>query len=238
MKQQATLNHAPDGELKSLFVRDLRRRWKPVKEGEAAAPEHEAVRIRLHRCFSWMQRIEDLAAAGLDADDARLVYGWIAMNSLYGRWDQERKEPVTDRESLATFLHRLFKHDHDDVLGATVKAHRKLAESIVGDEFLNKHFWREGDENSIRSVQRAMYRLRSEIGDGKCHKALASTLDRVYLARCQLVHGAATFEGKLNRTAVRRCARFMEIALPAITTVIIDHAWEEDWGNLCYPPSS
>ncbi len=60
--------------------------------------------------------------------------------------------------------------------------------------------------------------------------------ERVYLARCQLVHGAATYGGKLNRTALRRCVMMMQRLLPAMLMVWIDHGADEDWGPLCYPP--
>ena len=62
------------------------------------------------------------------------------------------------------------------------------------------------------------------------------TLERVYLARCQLVHGAATFEGGLNRDAVRRSALMLDHLLPTICRVIVDECWQMDWSALCYPP--
>jgi len=61
-------------------------------------------------------------------------------------------------------------------------------------------------------------------------------LDRIYLLRCQLVHGAATFGSKLNRAALQRCNRMLEHLLAAMVIVIIDHGADEDWGLMCYPP--
>jgi len=54
--------------------------------------------------------------------------------------------------------------------------------------------------------------------------------------RCQLVHRAATYGGRLNRTTLRRCAMMMQRLLPALLMVWIDHGADEDWGPLCYPP--
>ncbi len=54
--------------------------------------------------------------------------------------------------------------------------------------------------------------------------------------RCQLVHGAATYGGKLNRTWLRQCVVMMQRALPALLGVWIDHGSGEDWGPMCYPP--
>ena len=54
--------------------------------------------------------------------------------------------------------------------------------------------------------------------------------------RCQLVHGAATYGGKLNRTSLKRCVVMMQRLLPALPSVRIDHGADEDWGPMCYPP--
>ena len=54
--------------------------------------------------------------------------------------------------------------------------------------------------------------------------------------RCQLVHGAATHAGKLNRTSLTRCVWMMKRLLPAFLMVWIDHGADEDWGPICFPP--
>ena len=67
---------------------------------------------------------------------------------------------------------------------------------------------------------------------------LERVLQRLYFLRCQLVHGAATYGGALNRTAVKRCGMMLGHVVPAMLLVIIDHGVEEDWGELCYPPQT
>jgi hypothetical protein len=219
-------------------VRDLRRRWKPVKEGPAAAPEHEPVRIRLHRCFSWMQRVETVSA--LDADgaavDAHLIFRWTALNALYGRWDADRREPAGDRATLHDFTSRITRADADGRIGELLRTHRPLLESLVGDEFLLRHFWEDPEIDVAGKTSGAVRKLRETVREARYARTLDDVLGRVYFLRCQLVHGAATFNGRQNRGAVRRAARFLELLLPELTTVIIDHDWSGDWGGLCYPP--
>ena len=65
---------------------------------------------------------------------------------------------------------------------------------------------------------------------------LDEILNRVYVMRCQLVHGAATYGGKLNRDSLKRCVVMMQRLLPALLLVWIDHGADEDWGQMCYPP--
>ena len=53
----------PAGEGDSIWtVHQLRRRWKPTKERLSDADELPEVRIRIHRCCSWLQRVEEVAA--------------------------------------------------------------------------------------------------------------------------------------------------------------------------------
>ncbi len=217
-------------------VRDLRRRWKPIKDGPAAADEHEAIRVRLHRCWSWLQAVEDLPADIPGLDDARLIYGWIALNSLYGRWDPALREPVADKPALDAFLRRVFQFDRERLLAAMLTAERELVKAIVGDEYLSRYYWRDPGEEEARRAQTAARKLGSMYVEGRFESITDAALQRVYLARCQLVHGAATYSGRLNRTAVERCAAFLSLFLRTASQVIIDHAWSEQWDDLCYPP--
>ena len=69
-----------------LTVRDLRRRWKPIKERLNAVQDNHPTAIRVHRVFSWMARVEELED-GVDLDVA-LICRWVAFNALYGQWNE------------------------------------------------------------------------------------------------------------------------------------------------------
>lgn len=231
------MTHAvPDPEPEAWSVRDLRRRWKPIKNGLASAEGHSEIRVRLHRCWSWLQRIEDLDKAGLGADDPRLIYAWIAMNSLYGRWDDRAREPVSDRHALDTFCRRLLERDRDRRIAGLLTAQRELVKAIAGDEYLSRYFWQDPGEGEARRAQNHARHLGSWYVEGRFGAVLDLVLQRVYMARCQLVHGAATYDSRLNRQAVHQSAGFLCLFLQAASLVIIDHVWAEDWSGLCYPP--
>lgn len=222
-----------------LTVRRLRGRWKPVKEGPAAAAAHEPIRIRLHRCFSWMQRAEHVAASD-DADaalDAILLYRWTALNALYGRWDRERREPMGDRQTLSAFGDRILAADADGRIPAMLATNRGLLEKLVGNRFLMRHYWAEPEFDAVRTTRSAERKIREALREQRHPRVLFDVLQRVYFLRCQLVHGAATFNGRQNRTPVRHAARFLELLLPEVALVVIDHAWTQDWDDLCYPPA-
>lgn len=217
-------------------VHGLRRRWKPVKQRTEGDPRRESVRIRLHRCFSWMAAAEE-HAGDEGMLDARFLWRWIALNALYSRWDDERRWPSNDRECLRHFTSRIVREDRDGRIESVLGGHRRLMEALVANEFLVRHFWedpsleaaRDGGGDPTRKLRRAL-------NDGVPARALHLVIDRVYFLRCQIVHGAATFGGTLNRTVVGHADRALELLLPEMATVIIDHAWEGDWDGLCYPP--
>jgi hypothetical protein len=191
----------------------LRRRWKPTKEQLAADDAGEVIRIRIHRACSWMQRVEEIA--GEASEDSMVILRWIALNSLYGRWDESAREPVNERASLRTFYDAVLEIDADDCIGAMLEEHRKLVMSIFDDEYLNKWFWEEPTDRRAAKSKKTKFNARTWYVEGRHALILDRLLDRVYFMRCQLVHGAATHGSSLNRTALRRCAMMLGHLLPA-----------------------
>lgn len=215
-------------------VHTLRSRWKPTKERLSTSPDHEPILIRLHRCCSWMQRVEQIEADGVL--DAVLIYRWIALNSLYGQWNEDTCEPVPDRFGLSNFMDRIMQLDADDRLPQVLQDHRDLVMSIFDDAYLTKYFWEDPSEYRARKTKKTKFDARTWYIEKKYSLILSRLLERIYLLRCQLVHGAATFGGQLNRSVLELCTDMLGQLLPAILLVIIDNGHNEDWGPLCYPP--
>ena len=217
-----------------MTVRDLRSRWKPTKEKLRGKPSHEPIMIRIHRAFSWLQRVEDVQDT--DVFDTRLIFQWIELNSLYGLWDEEMREPVRESVSLRTFLDRIVELDADARISGVLNEHRKLVMTIFEDGYLTKFFWEKPSIDRVRKAQKTKFSARTWYLQGQHGLILDRLMERIYFLRCQLVHGGATSGSRLNRTAVRRCSTMIGHLLPAIMLVLIDHGWNEDWSPLCYPP--
>ncbi len=215
-------------------VRDLRRRWKPHKERLAAVGGEQPTSIRFHRACSWMARVEQMPDE--QDHDLGLVSLWIAFNSLYGQWDAGRREPRPDRESWRAFVDRILRLDRDSYIPTALLEHKRLVTALLEDEYLSSFFWQEPSVRRAGQSRKAAYSAQSWYIERRWAMVLDEILDRVYLMRCQLVHGAATCGGKLNRTSLRRCVMMMQRLLPALLLVWIDHGANEDWGPMCYPP--
>lgn len=215
-------------------IRDLRRRWKPTKDRLQAQQRDHPTNIRLHRAFSWLRRVEQLGDG--DADLA-FVCQWIAFNSLYGQWNEAAREPAPDRDCWRRFLDQILELDADGHIEALLSEHKRLVMSLLEDEYLSRFFWEDPSPRQAGRARKAMYDARTWYLQGQWVMILDRTIERVYMLRCQLVHGAATFGGRMNRASLRRCSAMLTHLLPATLTVMIDHGADVDWGPMCYPPT-
>lgn len=215
-------------------VRELRRRWKPHKEQlEQRGPEH-ATNIRFHRACSWLQRVEQIS--GNEDLDVALIGQWIAFNALYGQWDETARDPVRDCTCWKKFLDRIRQLDVDGRLADVLVEHKPLVMSLFEDEYLSRYFWEEPSPIRAGKSKKVKFDAQTWYINGNWALILDRLIERIYLLRCQIVHGAATYNGALNRNTARRCSTMMSHLLPAILLVWIDRGADENWGTMCYPP--
>lgn len=197
------------------------------------ASEDHPTCIRLHRALSWLARGEEDAEDDLDLS---LLCIWISFNGLYGQWDDQRREPQADRESWRTFLDRILTIDAAKHVSLMLAAERELVMSILDDEYLSGFFWEEPSDIRASKSKKSKFDARTWYIDGKWRLILDRLLERIYLLRCQLVHGASTHGGKLNRDSLRNCVQMMRSLMNTVLLVVIDFGDQEDWGVMCYPP--
>jgi hypothetical protein len=115
----------------------LKARYKQICE---QVPDNsENWRIRVHRSLSWSKRA---AALPEDQPEARFLMLWIAINSLYGRWNAERNVPDVDNIARHEFADRLCRMDGPAV-AAVIQPSRGLAKKLLGNPYLSHVFWRD-----------------------------------------------------------------------------------------------
>ena len=179
-----------------------------------------------------MERVE----IGEGDQDMDLLSVWIAFNALYGQWDGRKREPKPDSECWRGFVRRLIQLDDSGHIAAVLTESKRLVMSLLEDEYLSRFYWEEPSPKRARQSKKPKFEAQTWYIERSWLLILDRLLERVYLMRCQLVHGTATYNGRLNRTALRRCVTMMQQLLPAFLMVWIDHGADEDWGELCYPP--
>jgi len=165
----------------------LRRRWKPTKERLAESAKHQQLLIRIHRACSWIQCVEDSGDVALDE---RLVFQWIALNALYGRWDDARREPISDAKTLSAFLDQLFRTDAEGRLGKLLAEERELVMTIFEDPYLSSFFWEAPSPGRAKQTMSTRHQAKTWYVDSRWRMILDRLIERIYLLRCQIVHGA------------------------------------------------
>lgn len=113
---------------------------------------------------------------------------------------------------------------------------RERVMAILDDAYLSSFFWEEPSEARASKSRKSRFDARTWYVERKWGMILEKLIDRIYLLRCQLIHGAATFGSKLNRGSLAACIAMMRHLLNAMLLVVIDDEGEEDWGLMCYPP--
>ena len=215
-------------------VDDLKIYWDSTKQRlQRACPQHPLA-VRMHRTFSWLA-----AAECEDPDDQldeKLIFRWIGLNSLFGRWNSCDHEPERDGRALTGFLTVMEECDKDALIKAYLIEQQTLISQICSDPFVNKFFWKALGTERRFNQRRDEISIQRMYGDENYYQILHEVFSRIYLVRCQLIHGAATFGSKLNREIVKQCGIVLEGMIFAIIKIITDHAWSENWDDLCYPP--
>ncbi len=218
-----------------LTVQQLRDRWLPKKQQLDSLQDSHPTAVRFHRACSWLKEAERLDAENQGAHV--LIFQWTAFNALYGQWDMARHESLGDRESWQVFLTRMLDLDEAGHIVSVLKGSRGLVLAILGNAYLNRYFWREPASNKAGATGRGgRHKAESWYAQKDWSIILEQVAERIYLLRCQLVHGAATLGSRLNREAVRHCATMMGMLAPTFLLVWIDYGADEDWGLMCYPP--
>jgi len=216
-----------------MEVRDLRRRWKPVKERLFTQRQDHPTIIRFHRACSWMQHAQGMAADDLDT---KLTCQWIAFNALYGQWDARLAEPMPDRACWRLFCNQILSLDKDQLIAGLLEEHKTLVLKILDDAYLASFFWRDPSITRAQQTTRKRRDASMQYVEKRWGVILECVLENVYFLRCQLIHGAATYQSDLNRTSLKHCSIFMNHFLPAVLTIWTDHGADHDWGVMCYPP--
>lgn len=216
----------------SMTAQDLRRQWKPIKDRLKREHNDDSTAIRIHRAFSWMDQAEENATDF----DLTLLYQWIAFNALYGQWVEASREPAPDKATWRNFVDRILALDSTKQIEGTLIENKRLVMTLLDDEYLSKFYWQDPTDLRARKSKSVKYNAQSWYIEERWTMIMDKVMDQIYLIRCQLMHGAATHNSKLNRTSLKRCSIMLGHLLQAFLVVIIENGADEDWGIMCYPP--
>jgi hypothetical protein len=192
--------------------------------------------LRVHRAISWIGRAEREEGD----PDAAFVFLWIGFNAAYAdEADTEQGVSLGDRQQFVEFIDRLVALDDFGRLHAAIWGEfRGPVARIMENRFVYRPFWQNlnapMDEDWAKRWKRSAERFVRAMADRQIAKVLRELFDRLYLLRCQIVHGSTTWNGKVNRAQVTDGAAVLGVLLPVMVDIMMDHPGA-DWGTPFYP---
>jgi hypothetical protein len=193
----------------------------------------EPYRVRLHRALSWLGRAEREA----EDPDARFIFLWIAFNAAYAH---EFGDEQDERSLLQAFFARLVEADTAGCLHAVLfERYSGPVRTLIDNRYVFAPFWRamrdhDGSGRWEERFNRARQAAMRSVLERDTVRLLCIVFDRLYVLRCQLVHGGATWNSRVNRAQVQDGVRLLESLVPPMLGLMIEHPGLE-LGAIAYP---
>lgn len=189
--------------------------------------------IRIHRAFSWLGRAE---ACHKDDPDIALLCRWAAFNALYAQWDIDEGSTISDKFSWQHFASRILELDEDEHVAFIIRRQERRINEMFASKYLNSRNWRKHEIANHQERDQAVIDYLRWRQTQNWSLIFEGILDRIYLVRCQMVHGGATYKSGKNRRSVNDCNILLSELINAICLILIEKGTDQDWGIMCYPP--
>jgi hypothetical protein len=190
--------------------------------------------IRIHRSLSWLQRAE----CEKEDPDAAFIFYWISFNANYSI-TETGFEKTSEGRKFKDFFSSIISVDKEKLIYSAVwNTFTTEIRSILNNEYIYANFWqiegkgsnadwKKGFNDSKTMVAKALSSQNTEV-------ILQILFSRLYTLRNQLVHGNATWNGKLNRKQVTDGYRLISSLQPIFIYLMLKNPANE-WGSLAYP---
>ena len=228
-------------------------RWNELLE---QFPKRQALLLRLRRAISWWRRTEqmkeeDIKGEGKD-NDARFIFLWVGFNALYAR-DPKNFSKKETRPSEREAFERCFKRfmdlgskERERIYNVIKNGIKKEIDKLLENKFVSAAFWeyhhgvpnkerwdkwldRECREFNSYMDKKDVYTNKEDMLE-----VLLLIFSRLYVLRNQMMHGGATWDGRLNYRQLREGVKIMSGLLPVFIDIMLEYP-EQDWGEAFYP---
>lgn len=213
----------------SLTHAALKEHHRQVRESHP-----DGLNLRIHRALSWLHRAEQAEDV-----DGKFIFLWIAFNAAYAQ-ELDDNERMSDQFLFTAFLEKLCeldrdKHIHDLIWNEFSSSIRTL----LDNPYVHFHFWefqrgRIDEDEWKRRFEGARKTAQRALANGDSPLLLSIAFSRLYMLRNQLIHGGATWGGRVNRDQLRDCTRLLGKLVPIIIALMMTNP-NTLWGDAVYP---
>ena len=221
--------------LSEAVIRALEREYFQRFKGSLTF-EQQSVADRVRRSLTWLRR--SLVLSEKDTPP-RFVDLWIALNSLYGVRPYDRRgKPPPEEDDFRDFMIRLQRLDLAVAeLVSLIKDSRskELAESLVGNKYLWKEFWRGHFSACERESQNAIEELKIASQRNDPATFFTCVFNRLHMLRNQIFHGSSSSTTRRSEDALIPGIAMLEMVLPRFIHLTIQHRSGKGWPLIPYP---
>ena len=185
--------------------------------------------------MSWVSRAEKQ-----DEDlDASFIFYWIAFNATY-TGSYLSNNIYSERHTYKDIFEKILKYDQKEyVYNAIWNEFSGSIRNLLNNQYIFSSFWNfenghEGfddwEEKFVQSksmVLKALERKNTQL-------ILEILFDRLYTLRNQLMHGGATWNGKVNRSQVTDGQSIISFLIPNFLEIMMNNQ-TENWVKLNFP---
>ena len=204
---------------------------------ELMGEEYTPLSLRLRRATSWGLRGDEEEDRG--DSDAAFVFYWIAFNALYAE-DAADYSEISEQEALQRYVSKVDYLDKQSERPRIYKAlqwHVNDVRDLLNNQYIFRGFWKH--QNGVPGFEYWKQRFEREKEESSfttrdVGNVLRKLFERLYVLRNQMIHGGATWGGKVNRGQVTVGAKLMKLLLPACVTLMLDNP-DYGWGKPYYP---
>jgi hypothetical protein len=113
-------------------------------------------------------------------------------------------------------------------------------EQLINNKYVFFEYWQrqlypDSNVDWELSLSRSVLKANEAEKKGNAYNYLRIVLSRLHVLRNQLIHGAATWNGKTNLQQVQDAAMVMRQFVPLMIDVMMDNPDAEEWGDVLYP---
>lgn len=204
--------------------------------------------LRIHRALSWLELAENAYVSLVDAPtrdnhDAAFIFYWISFNAAYAHMTPNQLT-ITQRELFADYFKKITDHDRDSVVyDAIWEKFSGPIRNLLNNKYVFQPFWNyhnqiSGSDDWEVKLKKQERKIKTALGKKDTGLILAILFERLYTLRNQLIHGGATWKGKVNRHQVQDGAHIMAFLVPLFIDLMMDlmvSDTEISWGAPFYP---
>lgn len=244
------------------FEEVFKEKWKEFHEDERyndipekkKFKEMQSFLMHLRRAISWLDRAQQMEKdeKEIDKDLApQFIFLWIAFNALYGR-DPHRfirnrvrlrrssgskyEKAQAEKDDFKQYFNN-FKNNAKDNIYKAMNNVSKAIISLSENDFVGENFWNFHHDIEKKYVLRKSDDPVPPLSKQNMHEVLYSVFQRLYVLRNQLMHGASTWDGHLNKDQLIDGTEIMHQLLPVFIDIMLktpENKWNR-WGRVWYP---